>query len=326
MYQGEVFIEESKLSSFLHTAALLQVKGLTGVTHQNETFSSPRTTTKLYTQLTISSKSNFGSAQKEAKVPALKKRRSSTSDKPNDIVNIESHKKTRVLETCDLYNRNNGSHSIKVDNPVFVSENHIDNKVESKADTPIITTNGKSSSTTQGSTHEEVPVSIKTEWIDDNTSASCPTINSENDDSLPDYENSMLARSLLSGINPSKSDITTNTAKKVPPVLDLHCTRQKETNAESGCINNAFTKSPKSASTEEAIVKCGRGHAAAAYRFRAAFSRRPPSAALRRAPASARPTPLHRPPRPSSPKSLAVAGKLERPLFANQRRSRAVAL
>ena len=34
MYQGEVFIEESKLSSFLHTAALLQVKGLTGVTQQ----------------------------------------------------------------------------------------------------------------------------------------------------------------------------------------------------------------------------------------------------------------------------------------------------
>lgn len=42
MYQGEVFIEESKLSSFLHTAALLQVKGLTGVTQQvkkNTTFS-----------------------------------------------------------------------------------------------------------------------------------------------------------------------------------------------------------------------------------------------------------------------------------------------
>lgn len=34
MYQGEVFIEESKLTSFLHTAALLQVKGLTGVTQQ----------------------------------------------------------------------------------------------------------------------------------------------------------------------------------------------------------------------------------------------------------------------------------------------------
>lgn len=34
MYQGEVFIEESKLSSFLHTAALLQVKGLTGVAQQ----------------------------------------------------------------------------------------------------------------------------------------------------------------------------------------------------------------------------------------------------------------------------------------------------
>ena len=38
MYQGEVFIEESKLSSFLHTAALLQVKGLTGVTQQVNIF------------------------------------------------------------------------------------------------------------------------------------------------------------------------------------------------------------------------------------------------------------------------------------------------
>lgn len=51
----------------------------------------------------------------------------------------------------------------------------------------------------QGNTQEDIPVSIKTEWIDDNTSASCPIMNSENDDSLPDYENSMLARSLLSG-------------------------------------------------------------------------------------------------------------------------------
>lgn len=116
---------------------------------QNETFSSPRTTTKLYTQLTISSKSNFNSAHKETKVPALKKRRSSTSDKPSDVINIESHKKTRVLETCDLYNRNNGSHSIKVDNPVFVTENHIDNKIDGNNDAPIVTANGKSSSNTQ---------------------------------------------------------------------------------------------------------------------------------------------------------------------------------
>lgn len=45
-----------------------------------------------------------------------------------------------------------------------------------------------------------MPVSVKTEWIDENTLTSgAPLVNSENDDSLPDYENSMLARSLLSG-------------------------------------------------------------------------------------------------------------------------------
>lgn len=48
---------------------------------------------------------------------------------------------------------------------------------------------------------DNIPVTIKTERTDDNNS---PTLsinaNSENDESLPDYENSMLARSLLSGM------------------------------------------------------------------------------------------------------------------------------
>ncbi|XP_068630294.1 protein abrupt-like [Battus philenor] len=257
MYQGEVFIEESKLSSFLHTAALLQVKGLTGVTHQNENFSSPKTTTKLYTQLTISSKSNCGATQKETRVPALKKRRCSTSDKPNEILNVETHKK-RVKETCDICTTNNDSQSIKVDNPVFVSENHVDKQNDSKVDKQVVTANGKSTSITQGSAHEEVPVLVKTEWIDDTTSNSGPpTINSENDDSLPDYENSMLARSLLSGINPSKSDILNPLpAKKASPVMDIHCTRPKETNTDSNSFINAVSKSPvKSSTTDESLVK-----------------------------------------------------------------------
>lgn len=75
MYQGEVFIEESKLSSFLHTAALLQVKGLTGVTQQKENFSSPNTSNKLYTQLTISPKPHFGGAQKEPKIASVKEKK-----------------------------------------------------------------------------------------------------------------------------------------------------------------------------------------------------------------------------------------------------------
>ncbi|CAB3243518.1 unnamed protein product [Arctia plantaginis] len=63
----------------------------------------------------------------------------------------------------------------------------------------------------------------------------------------------------------------------------------------------------------------GRPRAAATYRFRDAFSRRPSSAALRRA-AGERASPLlaaRAPPPPSSIESLVVVGKLERPLFAN---------
>lgn len=46
------------------------------------------------------------------------------------------------------------------------------------------------------------PIIIKTEHVEEhnNSPAMSLTGNSENDDSLPDYENSMLARSLLSGI------------------------------------------------------------------------------------------------------------------------------
>ncbi|CAF4779064.1 unnamed protein product [Pieris macdunnoughi] len=65
--------------------------------------------------------------------------------------------------------------------------------------------------------------------------------------------------------------------------------------------------------------QCGRGHAAAAYRFRA-FSRRPSSAALRRV-AGERASPPDPGPRTSraAPRSQPRlhAGKLERPLSAN---------
>lgn len=101
-------------------------------------------TNKLYTQLTISPKQNLNT-HKEPKIPALKKRRSSTSDKPNDIQLNEGHKKSKVLELCDIYCRNNGSQSIKVDNPVFASENSIDKKSDGKHENTITATNGKSS-------------------------------------------------------------------------------------------------------------------------------------------------------------------------------------
>lgn len=76
----------------------------------------------------------------------MKKRRSSTSDKPNDVIIGETHKKSKVLETCDIYNRNNFSQSTKLDNPVFVQENNnIDKKCEGKNEPAIITANGKGS-------------------------------------------------------------------------------------------------------------------------------------------------------------------------------------
>ncbi|KAG6451880.1 protein abrupt [Manduca sexta] len=255
MYQGEVFIEESKLSSFLHTAALLQVKGLTGVTQQKENFSSPNTSNKLYTQLTISSRPNFNVAHKETKPPALKKRRSSTSDKPNDVTIGDGHKKSKVLETCDIYNKNNFSHSSK-DGVGFVPDVNTDKKNDCKNDQPTITTNGKSSS----SQVENIPVTIKTERMDDNVSPVLSiNANSENDDSLPDYENSMLARSLLSGINPSKSDVSPNTTstKKVTNVGEVvNPNRAKDVNAENIIFANVASKSPgKSTSGEELVVK-----------------------------------------------------------------------
>ncbi|XP_072940257.1 uncharacterized protein [Epargyreus clarus] len=253
MYQGEVFIEESKLSSFLHTAALLQVKGLTGVTQQNESFSSPSTTNKLYTQLTISSKSHFGITHKDTKVPGLKKRRSSTSDKPNDVP-IGDHKKSKILETCDIYTRNNGPHAARIDNPVFTPENNVE---KTKHEHSIVTANGKSS--TIVNVQDDIPVSVKTEWIDeDNSPIPPPICNSENEDSVPDYENSMLARSLLSGINPSKSDTGINNPPlKKTSIPDLHTTtRAKEATIDSVTFTSAVSKSPvKSSSGEDSFVK-----------------------------------------------------------------------
>lgn len=47
---------------------------------------------------------------------------------------------------------------------------------------------------------DNIPVTIKSERVDETDSpAPPPSDSSENDNGLPDYENSMLARSLLSG-------------------------------------------------------------------------------------------------------------------------------
>lgn len=252
MYQGEVFIEESKLSSFLHTAALLQVKGLTGATPQNESFFSTSATNKLYTQLTISAKKQFNVAHKDIKIPALKKRRSSTSDKPNDVSFAEGNKKSKVQEASDVYCKNNGAQPAKVENMLFVPENHVDKKTEAKSE-HCVTANGKNAIQTQ----DDIPVTIKTEWDDENSSpAHAQVIKSDNDDSLPDYENSMLARSLISGINPTKSDICASpTLKKVSNVTDIqNIIRPKESSVD--VVNfPTLSKSPVKSPKEDSLVK-----------------------------------------------------------------------
>ncbi|CAB3221437.1 unnamed protein product [Arctia plantaginis] len=260
MYQGEVFIEESKLSSFLHTAALLQVKGLTGVTQQKEIFSSPNTSNKLYTQLTISPKPHIGGNQKDSKLPALKKRRSSTSDKPSDVTIGDNHKKSKVIETCDIYNRNNFTQqTTKFDNSLFLSENNIDKKNDGKTEPAVITSNGKSSGPIQQANvqGDNIPVTIKTERNDDNNSPALSlNIASDNDDSLPDYENSMLARSLLSGINPSKSEVSANntTIKKVSNIMvDVHTTRFSKDLPDAVTFTNASSQSPVKTTEENAV-------------------------------------------------------------------------
>lgn len=82
-------------------------------------------------------------------MPALKKRRSSTSDKPTDVTICDGPKKTKVLESCDIYNKTNVSNSVKVgDNPSMAFENYGEKKNDGKIDL-FATTNGKSSNTTQ---------------------------------------------------------------------------------------------------------------------------------------------------------------------------------
>ncbi|XP_032511313.2 broad-complex core protein isoforms 1/2/3/4/5-like [Danaus plexippus] len=237
MYQGEVFIEESKLTSFLHTAALLQVKGLTGVTQQNENVFTSNAANKLYTQLTISSKPYFSVAHKE-KMPALKKRRCSTSDKPNEVPLTEGHKKSKVLEPSDIYNRNNGPQS-KSDNTIFVPETQTEKKNDLK--TENVTANGKNGN--QASPIEDIPVTVKTEWVEDsNSSPKAQSVNSDTDNNTPDYENSMLARSLISGINPSKSDNTTNS--NIKKCNEMQSTRIREASTDSTHYNTTAAKSP----------------------------------------------------------------------------------
>lgn len=77
-------------------------------------------------------------------MPALKKRRSSTSDKPNDIG--EGHKKSKLIESCDIYTRSHLSH-LMVENPVFGVEKKIDKKIENLSE-PILA-NGKNSKLNQ---------------------------------------------------------------------------------------------------------------------------------------------------------------------------------
>lgn len=62
----------------------------------------------------------------------------------------------------------------------------------------------------------------------------------------------------ISGINPSKSDVSANnsTPKKVSNVPDIHCTRPKDVTTESETLTNVVSKSPpKNAVSEELYVK-----------------------------------------------------------------------
>lgn len=73
-------------------------------------------------------------------MPALKKRRSSTSDKPNDMPFGDAYKITKIVDTSDIYTKNNGS-QVK-DNSIHVAENHIEKRIESKSE-QLVTANGK---------------------------------------------------------------------------------------------------------------------------------------------------------------------------------------
>lgn len=256
MYQGEVFIEESKLSSFLHTAALLQVKGLTGVTQQRENLqASPNTSNKLYTQLTISSKTPYGLISKDTKTQAPKKRRSSTSDKPNDV-SPDNYKKGKIMEAFDLYTRNAFGQPSK--DTLQSPENNHDKKLDCKNDN-IVNANGRGTSTSQTpNITPEDNVVVKIEKFEDDSQNQGPLANSDNEnESLPDYENSMLARSLLSGINPSKSDTNSSPIRcKILNKIDgTTSSRQKETN-ESDRQSSSANRSPqKTTNTDENSIK-----------------------------------------------------------------------
>lgn len=106
--------------------------------------------------MTISPKSQIGAVHKESKPPALKKRRCSTSDKPNDVTIGETHKKSKLLDTCDIYNRPNVNNVMKIDNPVFLPENNGEKKTDGKGthvEQPQITANGKNCTLNQVSVY-----------------------------------------------------------------------------------------------------------------------------------------------------------------------------
>lgn len=99
--------------------------------------------------MTISPKAQIGAVHKEGtKPPALKKRRSSTSDKPNDVTIGEAHKRSKLLDTCDIYNRPSVNSIMKIDNPVFLPENNSEKKIDGNVtmghEQTQITANGKS--------------------------------------------------------------------------------------------------------------------------------------------------------------------------------------
>lgn len=82
----------------------------------------------------------------------MKKRRCSTSDKPNDVTIGEAHKKSKLLDTCDIYTRPNVNNVMKIDNPVFLPENNSEKKTDGKGihvEQPQITANGKNCTLSQ---------------------------------------------------------------------------------------------------------------------------------------------------------------------------------